>query len=243
MGGKARRLGISILMLVVLVSIYLFVHSSFFNINKIYVTGLDNVSSSEVKALAGIKTGANIFEVDRAVCAQAIKRHPMIKTAVVVRHYPRTIQIKITERKMWAVIPYSEGYICIDDQGVCLDRVKSVDILKYPIITLSQLPRYINLGQPVNTAAVTMIKKIYDALGENVAQISEFHYLDIKKGIIIYTNEGTEVKFGDLTRLVEKAKFFPQIFRMEKDLQSNEHEVLQYVDLRYKGEPVIKTRS
>lgn len=242
MSTRARRLSMSILVLIVLVSIYLFVHSSFFNINKIYVTGLKAITADEVTALAGIKTGTNIFEVNRDVCAGAIKIHPMVKQAAIVRHYPRTIEIRIAERKMWAVIPYPEGYACVDNQGVCLDRVKSIDITKYPLITLDKLPARINLGQPVNADAVHMIKKIYDALGENSNQISEFHYLNEDEGIIIYTIAGTQVKFGNLDRLDEKIKFFPQIFNLEKDLQTKEHEVLQYVDLRYKGEPVIKTR-
>lgn len=243
MTDKARRLSISILVLIVLVSIYLFIHSSFFNINKIYVTGLNTVTANEVTALAGIQTGTNIFEIKQDVCSVAVKSHPMVKVATIIRHYPRTIQINVVERKMWAVIPYSEGYICIDDQGVCLDRVKNIDIIKYPVITLTNIPDRINLGQPVDAGAVRMIKQVYDALGDNTKQISEFHYLDAQKGIIIYTTAGTEVKFGNLDRLDEKAIFFTQIFKMEKDLQTDQHEVLQYVDLRYKGEPVIKTRS
>lgn len=242
MTGKARRLSISIAILIVLVSIYLFIHSAFFNIEKIYVTGYKTVTANEVTALAGIKTGTNIFEVNQDICSGAIKTHPMIKQADIVRHYPRTIEIHVAERKMWTVIPYSEGYICIDDEGVCLDRVKSIDITQYPIITLDKIPDRIILGQPVNTVAVKMVKKVYDALGENTRQISEFHYLNAEKGIIIYTTAGTEVKFGNLDRLDQKAQFFSQIFKLEKDLQTTEHEVLQYVDLRYKGEPVIKTR-
>lgn len=242
MTGRARRLSISILILIVLVSIYLFMHSAFFNIERIYVTGYKTVPANEVTALAGIKIGTNIFEVNKDICSGAIKIHPMIKQAAIVRHYPRTIEIQVAERKMWTVIPYPDGYICIDDQGVCLDRVKSIDITKYPVVTLDQIPEQIILGQPVNTAAVKMVKKVFDALGQNTQQISEFHYLDAEKGIIIYTTAGTEVKFGNLDRLEEKAEFFPQIFKLEKDLQTTQHEVLQYVDLRYKGEPVIKTR-
>lgn len=242
MTGRARRLSISILVLVVLVSIYLFMHSAFFNVDKIYVTGYKTVTANEVTALAGIKTGTNIFEINQDICSGAVKIHPIIKQATIVRHYPRTIEIHVAERKMWSVIPYPDGYICIDDQGVCLDRVKSIDITKYPIVTLDKIPDRIILGQPVNSTAVKMVKKAYDALGENTRQISEFHYLDAEKGIIIYTTAGTEVKFGNLDRLDEKAKFFPQIFKLEQDLQTTEHEVLQYVDLRYKGEPVIKTR-
>lgn len=243
MTGKTHRLSISILVLVILVSVYLFIHSAFFNIDQIYVTGLKTVTANEVTALAGIKTGTNIFKINPDVCSRSVKVHPMIKDVTVLRHYPRKIQINVVERKMWAVIPNSDGYICIDDQGVCLDRVRDIDITKYPVITLANMPPRINLGQSVNAGAVHMIKKIYDALGQNTKEISEFHYLDAEKGIIIYTTAGTEVKFGNLDRLKEKIQFFPQIFKMETDLQINEHEVLQYVDLRYKGEPVIKTRS
>ncbi|MEN6462048.1 MAG: FtsQ-type POTRA domain-containing protein [Syntrophomonas sp.] len=239
-----KGFSISILILTILFSIYLFLHSSFFNINKISITGLNNVSATEIKALAGIKTGTNIFEINSEICSRSIQIHPMVKKALIIRHLPRRIEIKVTERKMWAVVPYNEDFLCIDDEGTCLDKVNNINISAYPIITLSKAPEHVMLGQAVAPVSTKMIRQVWNALTpSNQKQISEFHYLNQKEGLVIYTVKGTEIKFGNLDRLKEKTRFFDQIFEMEKDFPGQYKEVLQYVDLRYKGQPVIKTRK
>lgn len=235
---------ISIFILTILVSIYLFLHSSFFNIDKITITGLNNVSASEIKALAGIKTGTNIFEINNEVCLRSIQFHPMVKRADIIRHFPRRIEIKITEREMWAVVPYNEDFLCIDDAGVCLDKVNNIDMSAYPIITLAKLPEHVMLGQAVAPEPIKMIRQVWSSLTpSSQKQISDFRYLNQKEGLVIYTVSGTEIKFGSLDRLKEKTDFFKQIFTMEKNFPVQNNEVLQYVDLRYKGQPVIKTRK
>lgn len=239
-----KGFSISILILTILFSIYLFLHSSFFNINKISITGLNNVSANEIKALAGIKVGTNIFELDNDLCSRSIQIHPMVKKAAIIRHLPGKIEIKITERKMWAIVPYKEDFLCIDDEGICLDKVNNADISAYPIITLSALPQHVIMGQAIASAPIKMIRQVWNALTPSCQkQISEFHYINQNEGLVIYTVKGTEIKFGNLNRLKEKVGFFNQIFSMEKDFPVQHKEVLQYVDLRYKGQPVIKTRN
>jgi len=73
-------------------------------------------------------------------------------------------------------------------------------------------------------------------------QISEFHYENSKKEIIIYTMQGTEIRFGNLDRIDEKTAFFEQIFTMENEIQEQGKEILVYVDMRFAGQPVVQTR-
>jgi cell division protein FtsQ len=235
---------ISILILVILFSIYLFLHSSFFNINKITITGLKNISASEINSLTGIKTGTNIFEIDKEVCSQSIQMHPMVKTVHIIRHLPRQIEIKITERKMWAIIPNNDEFLCIDNDGICLDKVNNIDMCAYPIITLPKKLNHVLIGQAVEPVSTKIIRQVWNSLTpSDQKQISEFHYISEKEGLVIYSINGTEIKFGNLDRLKEKIKIFSQIFKMEKDFPIQYKGVLQYVDLRYKGQPVIKTKQ
>jgi cell division protein FtsQ len=63
MANKAGK--ISLLLLLIIVCIYLFMHSSIFDINKVNVSGQKEVTSDEVKALAGITPGENLFKINR----------------------------------------------------------------------------------------------------------------------------------------------------------------------------------
>ncbi|MGI5920189.1 MAG: cell division protein FtsQ/DivIB [Syntrophomonadaceae bacterium] len=245
MSNKSRKkFSISILVLTLLVAVYLFVHSSFFNIEKVFITGLETVSTSEILALAGIKVGTNIFAVNEEVCTRSVQIHPMVKKATVIRHLPRKIEIKVTERKMWAVIPYNQSFLCIDDAGICMDKANNVNMENYPIITLATPPQHVIVGQAVAQAPTRMIRQVWNLLSSSARQqISEFHYINPQQGLVLFTVKGTEIKFGGLDRAKEKAELIDQILTMEQDFPTKYKTVLQYVDLRYDGQPVIKTKN
>jgi len=235
---------ISILLLTGLICSYLFLHSSFFNVQKIYISGLKIVSESEVINLSGLSPGCNIFEINEQLAAKAVEIHPMIKSAKIIRHLPGDIEIEVKEREVWAIVPYKDVFLCIDEEGICIDRLKYFSVLNYPVITIDSMPERVNLGQAVEPEGISEIKKVWDALStENKEEVSDFHYINKSREIVIYTKRGTEIRFGSTERLDEKVSIFNQIFQIEKDFQEEGAEVLEYIDLRFKGQPVVKTRG
>lgn len=231
-----------ILFLAALICVYLFLHSSIFQINHFEVEGNKVVSRDEILALAGIKNGENIFRVDKTLTARSISVHPMIKNAEIKRKLPSTVVIKVNERKIWAVVPYQGLFLCIDNEGICIDRVQYTQNA-YPILTMDQYPDRVNLGQAVNPQATRLARKIWGMLpAERRENISEFHYINRDKSLLLYTVGGTEIRFGKDERTEEKIETIIEVMRMEEDLNKQGKEKLQYVDIRYKGQPVIKTR-
>jgi cell division protein FtsQ len=61
--------------------------------------------------------------------------------------------------------------------------------------------------------------------------------------LIIYTAEGTEIRFGKKERLDEKLSVISQVFKLEQEFLEAGQDALVYVDVRYKGQPVVKTTS
>lgn len=245
--GKNRRFKIFqfvILILVFFVSVFLFMHSAFFNVEKIDITGLEKLTREEVLKLSGLRTGVNIFRVDEQFISRAVEIHPLVKHTEIIRHLPRTIELRVQERKIWALIPYQDMFLCIDDEGVCIDKINSFSYANYSVITIDKLPERINLGQAVQAEGVQNIRQLWAALSpENRKRISDFHYITGSNEMVVFTAEGTQVKFGKMERLAEKAEFFDQIFKIEDDLKKAGVEELEYVDLRFKGQPVVKTRD
>lgn len=226
---------------IVLLCIYFFANSSFFEIDKIYYSGLDQVTVVEMQDLSSIETGSNIFKINTRLHSKDFARHPMVKQVEIIRHYPRQIEVKITERVTWAIIPCQEQYLFIDEEGVCINQTIILKQLDYPIITLDVLPQRIYLGQALQTEGIDLIRQIWDQLSISArGNISDFHYSSQQQEVIIYTNRGTEVKFGNLERLEDKAAFLTQLIKIEDDMQKEGREALQYVDLRFAGNPVIK---
>jgi len=241
---SVNKFRVALLFFILLLSVYLFLHSSIFNVSQIEVIGNNKVSKEEVIALSGLSPGINIFGFNETACSQAIEVHPMIKNAEIERKLIKTIAIKINERQIWALIPYSDLFLCIDDTGICFDKLNHTTVDNIPIITMDKIPEFVNLGQAVNTQATEMVKQVWKALPADEQKIiSEFHYSNQDNTLKIYTIKGTEIRFGNLDRLEEKVKTFAQVIQIENEMEQNGSDALEYVDIRFKGEPVVKTRG
>lgn len=233
---------ISLFILLLALCLYLFLHSSFFKVDKIYVSGAKKVQASEIIHLSGVVKGKNIFLLNEKEAARAVALHPLVRKAQIIRHLPRQIEIKVEERKIWALVPFQGSLICIDRDGVCIDKSTELSLADYPIVTFKKLPEYINLGQAVYSQGVKELTVIWDKISpEQRKEISEFYYDGSNKEISLYTISGTEVKWGDNSRLEEKVNFLSQTFKIEKEMSGKGKDALEYVDLRFKGQPVIKT--
>ncbi len=240
---SVNKFRLALLLFILLLSIYLFLHSSIFNVTQIEVVGNNKVSKEEVLALSGLSPGINIFGFNEAACSQAIGVHPMVKSAAIERKLNRTIVIKINERQIWALIPYGDLFLCVDDTGICFDKLNHAAIDNIPIITMDQMPAFVNLGKAVNTQATDMVRQVWQALpADEQKLISDFHYQNQDNTLKIYTIKGTEILFGNLDRLDEKVKTFAQVIQLENDMEQKGNDTLEYVDIRFKGEPVLKTR-
>jgi cell division protein FtsQ len=113
-----------------------------------------------------------------------------------------------------------------------------------PVITVDPVPQQIIMGQAVEPQGVDFIRKIWDELSEQErAQISDFHFTSTSQELIIYTAEGTEIRFGKKERLDEKLSVISQVFKLEQEFLEAGQDALVYVDVRYKGQPVVKTTS
>lgn len=232
----------TVFLLVGLLSIFLFMHSSFFFIDKITVQGADKLGSDEVIRLSNLRTGLNIFSVDGNQISQALKVHPMVQDIKVVRHWPRHLEIQVSERQAWALTPYQGSFLCIDMEGIVIDKLNTFSAEQYCIITLDQQPEQVVLGQVLDPEAVSSIRRVWDAIpAPSRADISDYHYVNSSKELILYTSIGTEIRFGDLERLDDKVQSLLQIINIEKDYAEQGESSLSYVDLRFKGQPVVKT--
>jgi len=56
------------------------------------------VTPALVKEWAGLRVGMNLFEVDVARTRRLLQKVPMVKTVIVTRRLPDTLQIQLTER-------------------------------------------------------------------------------------------------------------------------------------------------
>ncbi len=241
---KSRLLYIVVIFALVLSScLYLFLHSSFFNIKSVAPSGNKKVSNEEILEIAAIEINRNIFLLNTDFVSKSLKVHPMIREANIIRHLPDSIEISIVERETWALIPFQSVFLCVDEEGFCIDKLARFSYESYPVITMEQMPERVNLGQAVYPQGIKNVKNLWDKLSlEDKEKISDFHLQNENLDIIVYTENGTEIRFGNPERMEEKIAYFKYILEQERTIEAEGTGVIEYVDLRFEGQPVVKTK-
>jgi cell division protein FtsQ len=100
-----------------------FTHADLFQIAGVDVKGVRSVSEGEIRELAGMFTGQNIFGVDLGAASRRALANPRIRDVRIERSLPNRISILIAERTPRAVLQASNGRYLIDGEGVVMAPV------------------------------------------------------------------------------------------------------------------------
>lgn len=156
-------------------------------IRKINVAGVERVKAEEIKWLASIEEGQNILSIDLLSGARAIETHPWIRSAIIRRHIPDTINIEITERKPLSLVSMDSLYVA-DNRGVLFKKYSPEDELDLVLITGLE-KGLIDGGYELAPEFVKLVEFLARRDGFNINDLSEIHY-DRVYGFSLYTLEG-----------------------------------------------------
>ncbi len=95
-------------------------HAGMFQIAGVDVKGVREVSDDEVRALAALFTGQNIFRVDLATATRRALANPWVRDVRIERSLPNRIRIALSERKPRAVLQAANGRFLIDREAVVI---------------------------------------------------------------------------------------------------------------------------
>ncbi|HHW06603.1 MAG TPA: FtsQ-type POTRA domain-containing protein [Clostridia bacterium] len=221
--------------IVVSLSLFYFIQSPFWAVEAVTVRGNSFIPAGELRELAGIPLGINIFKVDFYQAEQHLLLHPLVKEVQLMRKLPREIQIVVSERTPKAVIPFNDGFYQIDGEQHVLRSVPTVSDSSLPLITgleVGDLSPGQRLSSELLGEALALVDKLPPALRELVAEID----LSQQDTIFLHTVDGVKVNFGDSNRIDEKAALMEEILQTTLINRAD----LEYVDLSFAGAPVIK---
>lgn len=105
-----------------------------FKVENVVVEGRENANLQALKYIVDVQKGQSIFEPDIAGIQQKLQNVTWVKSAVVERHLPNTISIKLEERSPMALWQHQGKLSIIDSEGEVLSdsnlgRFKNLMIL------------------------------------------------------------------------------------------------------------------
>ena len=84
-------------------------NSPAFSIQNVEVNGVEHLTSEEMAQLANVPSDTTLLRVDTATIESRIEKNAWVADAQVVRVFPDTLQINVTERPVFAVIEIPTG--------------------------------------------------------------------------------------------------------------------------------------
>lgn len=92
--------------------------SPFLDLDRVVVVGAVQTPATEVRFASGLRKGQALLDVDPAAAGRGVEALPWVRFAVVSRHWPGEVRIRLVEREPVAVAPVDAGAVAlIDGEG------------------------------------------------------------------------------------------------------------------------------
>jgi cell division protein FtsQ len=98
-------------------------NSSVFALRYVTVEGTSRLTPAEVLNAAAVRDGISLVRLDPGVVARRVERLRPVAEAVVSRHWPHGLVIRVVERKPAGVVLTAGGAELLDDTGVAFASV------------------------------------------------------------------------------------------------------------------------
>jgi cell division septal protein FtsQ len=171
---------------------------------------------------------------------ERIEVNPFVKEAKAQLILPAKLLVTITERQPLAQIILSDRVLTVSQDGVCLQRNLTVNPA-LPVITDAVIGSAGDPGDRFSSdglsAALELIDRLDPFFLESIQEFRAFSAWELT----LVTHQGVLVKFGPAEDLERKLGYYETIL-LKNNSQYN-GDTLEYIDLRYEAQPVVKKKS
>jgi cell division protein FtsQ len=216
---------------------FFFLHSSAFGLKEVVVEGNQSLRSAEIIRLTGVVPGTNIFLIDEEQILSRLYLHPQVGSAEIVRKLPNQLVVRVAERVPCALLPVPGGFMVIDSKAIYLMRVGSMVEVNRPVITGCEIQDILP-GQALTTALLLEFLPVLERMDVQAVQLISEINLSRPEYLRIVTLDGVEIRVGTLDHLRENLDLLSQILNM--NLKRVGAQPVEYVDMSFKGSPVVK---
>ena len=216
-------------------------NSKYFKIKTITVTGNSHYDGDQIKKVADVAIGANIFEISKKniednLAAQLI----WIKSIFLKKIFPDKLEISVTERRPYVRLVYGGKYYILDEEAVVLGEISGNEMSLYLdyLLVRNGIKFYPKTGEKIAKKSILSAADIYKALDVELKKIIKEAYISdsISSDIILITVDDKQIIFGSSDKIIDKNAILRQIL-----IQVYEKKVsYSVIDLRNIENPVIK---
>lgn len=176
----------TLVVVLVVAVVYVVAFSPVFAVRRIAISGTKVLSKQDVIAASGVVVGTPLALVDPGQVADRLAGLPPVAQVTVVRGWPDTVQISITERRPRLAIPADGGFLLADAGGVVFE---TVDSLPSGLVTV-QAPTS-------DRQLLVDVGVVFSALSSDTAAKVDRVEASSRDDIELKLNDGARVIWGD----------------------------------------------
>ncbi len=207
------------------------------NVKTIRVAGNSYVSAQNIRALLQDYTGSNLVAISSSDIKDELYKIKRIKKAEIVRLYPSTLKIKVTERKGFVYLKSTDGDLFpIDENGLILEYAAFPSGEDIPVVNTTIPSRRFLVGKIVQYPFLTRVLALQDQIMQEqpdfLKSVSEY-YEDKGLIVIVDAKYGTRIIAGDenLKDQLRRYQFVQENGTIDKD---------KIFDLRFQNQVVVR---
>lgn len=232
-GARAPFAGAVLLFLAVAAAAFL--NSPYFSVEHVEVSGARYLSADEVRMIAGVPEGSNIFSVPVRDVEAKLKATPRIAKATVTRLFPQALLIEIEERGTAVQMPYAGYFIDIDAEGCAIAVAEAITDPDIPLLVGAK-PTYVSVGEAVKPEGpVRLGAKVGQALAaRKVPMLSE---VDVSQpgNVVVRTSDGIKILLGAEEGIELRINVADSILASVREQGAK----VDYIDVRVETRPVM----
>ncbi|MEA4891328.1 MAG: FtsQ-type POTRA domain-containing protein [Peptococcaceae bacterium] len=221
---------------------YSLANSSLFDLSEVQVVGNTTVTMEDILEASGLRTGSNILKISRQQAAEGIQDIPFIKSVDIARNFPSKMTITVTERTPKYLVYFGNRYLALDEELRCLYEASLAATANWPVpvIQLSSESIMLEPGEVSEDEGLKAAAALLDQLDpfflENIKEIDAPSQWDMS----VINLDGLRVYFGPPDNLPQKLQNYEEL--VIKNAAECNAQKLEYIDLRYDTNPVIKKK-
>src|SRR5512142_409132 len=104
-----------------------------FVVSGVDVTGAKHLDEKDLKEIAGIFRGQNIFRANIDAAVRRARANPWVKVARVYRKLPNRITMVFTERVPSVILDTGTDRFLMDDEGMVVERLAKDGVPAWPL--------------------------------------------------------------------------------------------------------------
>lgn len=172
----------------------LLISRPYFQIKKISVRGLRELTEKDVLEAAGIKPAQNLLAINTDAVIRRVSANQWVENVSIGRELPDKLVLEVKERTPLALIKKDNDFCLMDAEGFVFKKLGKSDEVDLPVITGSDEKGEIKSQLLLST--LNLLKTVSKSDGYSyLGTISEVH-IDNVFGLSLVSNTGLYLKLG-----------------------------------------------